>query len=54
MGKTIQQKNKELLIEGFNTLFNKRDFAALRNSGRLTIFNTADIFHPGERVCLGW
>ena len=28
MGKTIKQKNKEPLIEGFNTLFNKRDFAA--------------------------
>jgi len=28
MEKTTQQKNKELLTEGFNTLFNKRDFAA--------------------------
>jgi predicted SnoaL-like aldol condensation-catalyzing enzyme len=28
MQKTIQEKNKELLIEGFNSLFNKRDFAA--------------------------
>ena len=28
MEKTTQQKNKELLIEGFKTLFNKRDFAA--------------------------
>jgi hypothetical protein len=28
MGKTIKRKNKEPLIEGFNTLFNKRDFAA--------------------------
>jgi hypothetical protein len=28
MEKTTQQKNKELLIAGFNTLFNKRDFAA--------------------------
>ena len=28
MEKTTQQKNKELLIEGFNTLFNKHDFAA--------------------------
>jgi predicted SnoaL-like aldol condensation-catalyzing enzyme len=28
MEKTTQQKNKELLIEGFDTLFNKHDFAA--------------------------
>ena len=28
MEKTTPQKNKELLIEGFDTLFNKRDFAA--------------------------
>ena len=28
MQKTTQEKNKELLIAGFNTLFNKRDFAA--------------------------
>ena len=27
MQKTTQEKNKELLVAGFNTLFNKRDFA---------------------------
>ena len=26
MQKTTQEKNKELLVAGFNTLFNKRDF----------------------------
>src|SRR6516162_10206469 len=27
MGKTIRQKNKELVLEAFDTLFNKRDYA---------------------------
>ena len=27
MKKTIQQKNKDLVLEGFDTLFNKRDYA---------------------------
>jgi predicted SnoaL-like aldol condensation-catalyzing enzyme len=27
MGKTIQQKNKELVLKAFDTLFNKRDYA---------------------------
>lgn len=27
MSRTTQEKNKTLLIEGFNTLFNERDFA---------------------------
>jgi len=27
MEKTIQQKNKDLVLEAFDTLFNKRDYA---------------------------
>jgi predicted SnoaL-like aldol condensation-catalyzing enzyme len=27
MGRTIQQKNKDLVLEAFDTLFNKRDYA---------------------------
>jgi len=27
MEKTIQQKNKEVVLEAFDTLFNKRDYA---------------------------
>jgi hypothetical protein len=27
MSRTIQEKNKALLLEGFDVLFNKRDFA---------------------------
>ena len=61
MGKTIQQKNKELLIEGFNTLFNKRDFAAaekfwspdyIQHSGHIPpgregLFGLVKAFPPG-------
>ena len=28
MEKTVQQKNKALVLEAFDTLFNKRDYAA--------------------------
>ena len=28
MSQTIQEKNKALLLEAFDTLFNKRDYAA--------------------------
>lgn len=28
MEKTIQQKNKDLVLKAFDTLFNKRDYAA--------------------------
>src|SRR5437588_11706499 len=28
MSQTIQEKNKALVLEGFDTLFNKRDYAA--------------------------
>lgn len=27
MSQTLQERNKALLIEGFDTVFNKRDFA---------------------------
>ena len=61
MEKTTQQKNKELLIEGFNTLFNKRDFAAaeklwspnyIQHSGHIPpgrdgLFGLVKAFPPG-------
>src|ERR1700716_4322690 len=28
MNRTVESKNKELVLEGFDTLFNKRDYAA--------------------------
>jgi predicted SnoaL-like aldol condensation-catalyzing enzyme len=31
MSETLQERNKALLIEGFETLFNNRDFARARN-----------------------
>jgi len=47
----IESKNKVLVLEAFDTLFNKRDYAALSVSGRLTIFNTALISRLDVRVC---
>ena len=31
MGQTIESKNKALVLEAFDTLFNKRDYKALRS-----------------------
>jgi predicted SnoaL-like aldol condensation-catalyzing enzyme len=31
MEKTIQQKNKDLVLKAFDTLFNKRDYATAEN-----------------------
>ena len=61
MEKTSPQKNKELLIEGFNTLFNRRDFAAaeklwspdyIKHSGHIPpgregLFGLVKAFPPG-------
>ena len=41
MNQTIESKNKALVLEAFDTLFNKRDYAALRAIGRPTISSTA-------------
>ena len=41
MSQTTQEKNKALVLEAFDTLFNKRDYAAAESIGRLTIFSTA-------------
>jgi hypothetical protein len=31
MSQTLQEKNKALLLEGFDVLFNKRDFVGAEN-----------------------
>ena len=47
----IESKNKALVLEAFDTLFNKRDYAApLNASGRLTIFSTALISSQAATV----
>ena len=62
MSQTLQEKNKALLIGGFNTLFNKRDFAKAEKywspnyiqhsahiePGRDGLFNLVKSFPPGS------
>ena len=63
MQKTTQEKNKELVVAGFNTLFNKRDFADaekfwspnyIQHSGHIPpgregLFGLVKAFHPGTK-----
>ncbi len=51
MSQTIQEKNKALVLEAFDTLFNKRDYAAAEKFGRLTISSTARISNPVAMDC---
>jgi hypothetical protein len=41
MDKTTQQRNKDIVLEAFDTLFNKRDYAKARRSGLRSTFSTA-------------
>jgi predicted SnoaL-like aldol condensation-catalyzing enzyme len=57
---TIQEKNKELVLKAFDTLFNKRDYAAAERywsasysqhsahieAGRDGLFNLLKVFRP--------
>lgn len=55
MSQTLQEKNKALLIEGFDVLFNKRDFTgAEKYWSRQTTFNTALTSNRAEMDCSSW
>ena len=43
MTKTTPEQNKALVLEAFDTLFNKRDYAAAEPSGRRSTSSTAPI-----------
>ena len=47
MSQTIQEKNKALVLDAFDTLFNNGTTRPLRSIGRLTISSTAHI-EPGR------
>jgi len=51
MSQTLREKNKALLLEGFDVLFNKRDFALPRSTGRRTTSSTAHISIRAEMAC---
>jgi predicted SnoaL-like aldol condensation-catalyzing enzyme len=53
MEKTTPQRNKELLIEGFNTLFNKRDFAAAEKLWSQNYIQHSGHIPPGREGLFG-
>jgi hypothetical protein len=44
-GRQLESRNKALVLEAFDTLFNKRDYAVAERSGRPTTFNTVHTYH---------
>ena len=44
MTQTVEEKNKALVLEAFETLFNKRDCKTAERSWYRTTFNTASQF----------
>ena len=51
MGQTIESKNKALVLEAFDTLFNKRDYAAAERFGHHVTSNTALISRLVAMAC---
>ena len=51
MTKTTPEQNKVLVLEAFDTLFNKRDYAAAERFCRRTTFSTALISGQAARAC---
>jgi hypothetical protein len=51
MPKTTPEQNKALVLEAFDTLFNKRDYAAAERFWSPDYISTALISHLIVRVC---
>ena len=49
MSKTIPEQNKALVLEAFDTLFNRRDYTAADTIGRTATSNTARILRRPRR-----
>lgn len=47
----LRERNKALVLEAFDTLFNKRDYAAAESFGRPIIFSTAPTLSQAGRDC---
>ena len=52
MNQAIQEKNKALVLEAFDTLFNKRDYKAAERFWSPTIYSTALTSNRVARACL--
>jgi len=51
MSEMIESKNKALVLEAFDTLFNKRDYAAAERFWSPDYIQHSAISHPVARVC---
>ena len=51
MEKTIQQKNKDLVLEAFNTLFNKRVYARAETFWPPKYIQHSAHIEPGRNSC---
>ena len=51
MSRTKQEENKALVLEAFDTLFNKRDYVAAERYWSPITFNTALISRRAAMVC---
>jgi hypothetical protein len=51
MSRTTPQQNKALVLEAFDALFNRRDYAAASATGRTATSNTVPISRQAARVC---
>jgi len=54
MIKTTPEQNKTLVLQAFDTLFNKRDYNAPSGTGHRTTFNTARTSRLGATACSIW
>jgi hypothetical protein len=52
--KTTPQQNKALVLEAFDTLFNKRTTRRPSGTGRRITFSTVRTSRPGGRACSIW
>ena len=50
MSSSREERNKSIVLDAFETLFNKRDYRMHRNSGRQNTFNTAPTSRPAVTV----
>ena len=49
MSQSQTEKNKALVLEAFDTLFNQRDYAGAERIGPLTTSSTALTLNPAEK-----
>jgi hypothetical protein len=53
-GKLTQEQSKALVLDALDTLFNKRDYAAAEQYGRMATFSTALTSRPAATDCSTW